>query len=394
LELARGIQDQELQARSLSSLGWIHLRGGDFQEAIHCVEASLALYAALGNEQSASRVLSLPSFAIGAPLTQHLSNRASEALCWGHLAFAQLNDGQVQPSLRSGRRALALSQESKNVWAHILSTLPLTQGLLEAGEYEEVLGLIQHAVALARTLPLTVNFPRLLTVLGSVSQAIQQWDEARTALEEAGAVAERLDLGPLRVPVLSQLCMHSVLAGEWEAAYHYAVQAIVLRKSTDMALIPWDFSFQYETEALLRAGEERQAQAEVQRLGERLGPNRRFRIPYLRSLAVLAAWDGESEQAIDHLREAAQLAAEIGLPAEQWQIQAALGSLYEAAGEPAQARTAFAEAARIIGGLAEGIKDETLRARFLAGPQIQPVVQHAQRLANLVPHNHAEPGGR
>src|SRR2546427_485725 len=107
-------------------------------------------------------------------------------------------------------------------------------------------------------------------------------------------------------------------------------------------------------------------------------PSPRFRLPYLQSLAVLAAWEGHREQAIGHLREAAGLAADMELPAEQWQIQAALGTLYEAGGEPAQARTAFAEAARIIGGLAEGIKDEALRARFLAGPQILPVLQHAR----------------
>jgi len=48
------------------------------------------------------------------------------------------------------------------------------------------------------------------------------------------------------------------------------------------------------------------------------------------------------------------------------------------------------EAATIIQGLAEGIKDETLRARFLAGPQIQQVVQQAQRTANEAPQDHAE----
>jgi len=353
------------------------------------VEASLALYAALGNEQSASRVLSLPSFAIGAPLTQPLTYRASEALCWAVLAFTQVNGGQVQDSLRSGRRALALSQESKNVWAHILSTLSLTQGLLDAGEYEEALVLIQQAVALARTLPLTINFPRLLTALGSVYQAVQQWEEARSTLEEAEAVAETLDLGPLRVPTLTRLCMHYALAGEWEAAYRYAVKVIVLRKSTDGALIAWDFSPQYETEALLQAGDERQARAEVHRFGENLGPYRRFRIPYLRSLAVLAAWDGHTKQAIDHLCEAAQLAADLGLPGERWQIQAALGRVYEAAGEPAQAHTGFAEAERIIQGLAEVIGDEARRARFLAGPQIQQVMQQAQRLAKSDPQDPA-----
>src|SRR5205807_3094930 len=133
--------------------------------------------------------------------------------------------------------------------------------------------------------------------------------------------------------------------------------------------------------------------AEVQRLGERVGANRRFRLPYLQSRAVLAAWEGKSEQAIGHLRQAAGLAADLGLPGERWQIQAALGRLYEAAGDPVQARTAFGEAARIIGGLAEGIKDETRRARFLAGPPIRQVLQQAQRLANQVPQDQGEPGG-
>ncbi len=360
LELARGIHHKELEARSLSVLGLIHFRGGDFQEAIHCAEASLALYTALGYEQTASRELSVANLLIGSPLTQPLTNRAAETLCWGLLAFAQVHAGQVHNSIRSGHRALVL---------------------------------VQQAVAVAQTLPPNINSQRFLTALGSTYQAVQQWEEAQAALEEAVAVAETLDLGPLRVPTLSRLCMNYALAGEWEDAYRYAVKAIALRKSHDVALIVLDFYRQYETEALLHAGDERQARAEVQRLGERVGPYQRFRIAYLRSLAVLAAWEGHSEQAIGRLCEAAQLAAEIGLPAEQWQIQAALGSLYEAGGEQGQAHTAFGEAARIIGGLAEGIKDETLRARFLAGPQIHPVVQHAQSEASPVPQDQAEPSG-
>ena len=101
-----------------------------------------------------------------------------------------------------------------------------------------------------------------------------------------------------------------------------------------------------------------------------------MRLPYLQAEALLAAWEGESEQAIGHLREAAELAAEIGLPAERWQIQAALGRLHKEAGEQAQARTAFAEAARIIQELAEGIGDEALRTSFLAGLPLQGVLQH------------------
>jgi len=391
LTLARGIQDKELQARSLFTLGVIHLLGGDFQEAMHALEASLALYASLSSEPFAARELSLASFIIGSPLTQPLTNRATEALCWMFLAFAQLHAEQAQPSIHSGRRALALSKEIKNVWVQILSTTGLTYGLLEAGAYEEALVLTQHTVALARTFPLME--PGFLIALGSTYQALQQWEEARSTLEEAEAVAETLDLGLLRLPVLSRLCMHYAVAGEWDHAYTYALKAITVRKRADVVLILLDFYRQYETEALLRGRDERQAREAVQRLGEHLGPTRRYRIPYLRSLATLTAWEGHSEQSIDHLREADKLAAEMGLPGERWQIQAALGALYEAAGKPAQARTAFGEAARIIQELAEGIKDGALRTRFLAGPQIQPVVQHAQRKASPVSTDHGEPGG-
>jgi hypothetical protein len=156
------------------------------------------------------------------------------------------------------------------------------------------------------------------------------------------------------------------------------VHDIVLRKRTEAALVWLDFSSHSETETLLHAGQERQAREAVQRRGERLGSSHRFRIPYLRSLAVLAEWDGQGAQAIGYLREAAELAADLGLPEEQWQIQARLAGVYEAEGEPAQAHLAWEKAATIIQGLAQGIKDETLRARFLAGPQIQPVLQHTR----------------
>jgi len=388
LSLARASLDQELEARSLCLLGWIHLLEGDFQETMSCLQASLALYAHLHQEPSAPRELSAAHFLIGAPLNQPLTDRATEAFGWALLALGQVNSGQIQNSIGSSRRALALSKESKNVWTHIYSTHCLTQGLLEAGAYEEAFGLTQHTMALARTLPPSINVQRFLTALGSSYQALQQWEEAQAALQEAEALAEALDLKPSRVPTLSLLCMHYALAGQWKEAHRYALKAIAVRKSYGMPLIGLDFYRQYETEALLRAGDQCQARAEVQRLGEHLGPSLRFRLPYLRSLAVLAAWEGRREQAIDHLRTAAQMAADLGLPAEQWQIQAALATLYLAGEQPAQARAAFGEATTVIQGLAEGIGDEALRTHFLAAPQIQQVLQQARGEASLVLKGH------
>jgi tetratricopeptide (TPR) repeat protein len=155
LKLAREISDKELEARSLASLGAIHLSAGDFEEALPLQEAALALYAALDSEPLASRELSLPGIGMGAPLTQPLSNRASEALTWALLALSQVNAGQVQQSIASGRRGLALSEEIKNVWTQVLSRGCLTFGLVEAGAYEEALGLVHQVAASALPLVLT-----------------------------------------------------------------------------------------------------------------------------------------------------------------------------------------------------------------------------------------------
>ena len=378
LQLAHLISDKELEARSLATLGGIHLLGGDFEKALHLQEASLDLSAALSSEPLAGRELSLPGIGTGSPLTQPLSNRASEALTWGLLALAQVNAGHVQSSIASAQRGIALSEEIKNVWTYILCTGCLALGLVEEGAYEEAIGYIQQAMTSTPPVVLPHILQCLLTVQGSVSQAVQQWQEAHRSFEKTVTVAKGGEFRHFRVSALSRLCLCSAVAGEWENSSSYALQAINERKRTEADLICLDFSSHAETEALLHAGEERQAREAVQRLGERRGSNRRFRIPFLRSLAILAEWDGHGSQAITNLLEAAELALEIALPEEQWQIQARLAKVYEAAGEWAQARLAWSKAATIIQGLADDIKDETLRGSFLAGPQIQSVLQYAQ----------------
>lgn len=71
-----------------------------------------------------------------------------------------------------------------------------------------------------------------------------------------------------------------------------------------------------------------------------VGANRRLRIPYLRSRAILAAWRQEPKQAIAYLEEALTLADEIGLPGEVGQMQAKLSELYPQMVQKGQAQQA------------------------------------------------------
>jgi hypothetical protein len=106
-----------------------------------------------------------------------------------------------------------------------------------------------------------------------------------------------------------------------------------------------------------------------------LGNNKRYRLPLLRSQAVLAQWDGDSAQAITHLEAALDLAQEMELPGEAWPILGELGKLYGEQGKEVKAREAYAEATVIIRRLAETIDEADLRAGFLAAGPVRSTLK-------------------
>ena len=129
---------------------------------------------------------------------------------------------------------------------------------------------------------------------------------------------------------------------------------------------------------LLRGGDQRGAREEVNRFADRAKINEREGVPYLRSLAVLSEFEGNTQRAIDHLREALTLAERIGLPGELWQIRSKIGELHERRGEAERAREAFSGAAQTLRMLAQKIEDEELRERFLSAPRVRRALGHNQ----------------
>jgi hypothetical protein len=156
----------------------------------------------------------------------------------------------------------------------------------------------------------------------------------------------------------------------------YALKAIAMRDDTIImfgGLTRW-----HETEALLRGGSADQAREDVRRFGERAHNKRRYRIPYLRALAVLAHWENEIDQAITHLEAARALAEQLGLPGELWQILAALGELYQSSKSESRARQAFARAAQVVQSLADRMEDEQQRTTFLSAQLVQRVLERVR----------------
>jgi tetratricopeptide (TPR) repeat protein len=176
----------------------------------------------------------------------------------------------------------------------------------------------------------------------------------------------------------SRLCANRALAGDWKRAYTYALEAVAVRKDIETWLLSIDLIRYFETEALLRGGDEESAREDVQRLGARISTNRRQRLLYLRALPTLAEFDGETREALASFQEAAVLANEIGLPGELWQIAVALGEVYASSGEREQTHQMFTRANVIVQKLAAKMEDEARRSNFLAEPEVWRVLERGR----------------
>jgi tetratricopeptide (TPR) repeat protein len=283
-----------------------------------------------------------------------------------------MQNGRLPESLDALKVAYAFFRKSENGWeqANAASFLAMIQ--IELGNYQEGIRLATEAVELARAVE-HPHLTMLYATLGFAHRSILSLDVAQEAyMYIYSAVAGGEGFYPFPDETPAELCAIHALRGEWDEAYPYAKEVLVFH--TGGSLPPMGKTGWFETEALLRGGDGDLARAEVARLDKAVGTNRRYRLPLLRSKAVLAQWDGAPDQAIAHLGAALALARAIGLPGEEWPILAALGALHLEQGEQDQAQQAYQAAAAIIGRLAGTFDDSDLRARFLAADPVRTVL--------------------
>ena len=347
LALARELANQALIAGSLNTLAYAEALLGQVGACQSHMEEAKDLYATLGN-------------------------KALEVDCLTIIALTKIWLGQIEAGIVDARAAYTISREIDNPWGQISSSAVLAFGLMDKGDYEAALSVAQQGRQQAQAHDLVlVSFLNLL-ILGMVHRALLALAAARSAHLEAAALSERAQSESFAEMSAAQLCADCALAGEWEEATRYAREALSHRKYDVMPLVisqSWP-----ETEALLRAGEVELAHEDARRWGELIGHIPRYRLPHLRSLALLAEWEGDTQQALAHLQEALALAEQIGLPGEQWQILARLGKLYKVIGREGQARHAFGKAGELIQALAAKIGDEKLKAGFLESDTVQRII--------------------
>ena len=345
LALARELSNQELIARCMNVIAYAYTALGRWPECEAAAQEGRALYL-------------------------ELNSRAMEADCLAQIASARINCGRPREGVEAARVSFDVSGQVENGWGQANAAIYLSRSLLEIGEYTEALKIAQQGVATARAIKHDPMLALNLVRLGCAHRVMLDLEGALAAHHEAEAISAEAS-SPIYAEIIPpELCADYVLAGDWNEAHRYAVQAIAAR---DYSLQPSVLTRWHEIEALIHAGQIDRAVEEVRRVGEAIGDNRRYRLAYLRARAVLAQAREERkarDEASHCLQEAARLATEIRLPGELWPIEIALGRLYQSSGDDDLARASFARAAETVRSLADHIDDESLRAQFLKAAAI------------------------
>ena len=353
LALARELKEQELIGRSLHALATLETALGRQEESLSHAEEARILYATLGNQ-------------------------VREVGCLCVIARASIDGGHLDEGIDAARKALAMSEAMEDTWGYINAAAQLVPGLLHRGAYGEAFAVGQEAVALARTLEITPLLVITLTEWGNVCRANLAPEAAKVAHNEALARCEG-SMPPHYVGwIASELCADCVVAEQWQQAYTYALKADAARDPSILSLggaARW-----YEIAALLWGGSPDRAREEVRRLREDMNNKGRSALHYLRSLAVLAQFQGKVDSAVEHLQEAARCAEEVGLPGELWSLYMELGEMYQQQDEESHADQAFARAAEIIQALADTMEDQQQRTTFLSAPVVKRVSEHVRFL--------------
>lgn len=349
LAIARQLPQRQLLARCLNEMAYVHARLRQWGTVEDYANEACELYAAA-------------------------SNRILEADSKRLAGWAQIYAGRPKDAVMTLREASAFSDRIENIWGQAECAWRLAMALQELGRYGEAIALARKAVAQTRRVGQPTMVLLALCTWGTVQRAVMATTPARETLLEALSDTRETGSSGFEDWALAELCAVCALDGDWEAAHTYAWRTLQARE--DDALLPMAMTGWYETEALLRAGDEQIARAEVVRLGKVVGEgNRRFRLPWLRSRALLAMWDGDTDDAIEQLEAARALAEEMELPGETWPILGALSALYKDRGDREKARQAQCTAAGIIDRLAEHIGEEALRKTFLAAKMVQSVLE-------------------
>ena len=316
--LARATRSIELVARGLNAVAFTRQLRGDW----NTIEAPAAEAAQLFGE---------------------LGDLAMQEDSRCYIAASRIALGDHSVGIGLAREALMASRAIENAWGIAHSAFHLAWGLIDAGRYAELEDVVALGIESARSIRFAPLLCLNLVVAGAAKRVMFDLPRALELHKQALHLGRQLG-GLSRELAAGEQCADLVELGDSAAAVDAALEARTARTRARMFT---DLSRPAQTEALLRGGHTDEAPQSL--------PGDRYRIPILRTRSKMAMAAGDSGGAIQHLDAAAQIAARLGLPGEEWIICRDLARAHQRVDSTSAARTQQARARDILGTLAQDL---------------------------------------
>jgi DNA-binding SARP family transcriptional activator len=298
---------------------------------------------------------------------------SDQSLNWSYFfkvqSFTYHSIGELETAKDLSQKAVEIAHDQWSPYAVIWACKPLWNVYLEYGFYEKVIQ--KHASFLkeedySTKISLFQSKADTFLLLGQIDSALHCAMQAHEINESHSSYA----VGNF---MQSAICAAHLFQGHWGDAADWAQRAQVVREQHFMNEPPRCYYWHLETHALLRTTTISQIRAEMdaREVFVQHEHHHRYQVPHLRSRAVLEHHEGRYQDALSSLTLSLEIATQIGLRTERWQLESDIAHIHDLLCDHEAATGARSRATEIRDLLASWIPDETMRNTYLAFTQKQ-----------------------
>ena len=391
-EAARERGDLEMEQSALNGLIKVLFFARRLDEVDSLTDEALALAARTGNEALRLETLTFVvqkhirsrEWAEAVKLSERIIGEAAAinhrpALVSGLIERGELHFQQSEYGLAEGllTRAAALASETGDGFMHLYSLFFMALVAGNTGRMSRALAVFNEAARIADRNGDRFWLSRLPNSLGWIYRELHDFGRALEHDHRGLEIARRDRLPEVEANALLNFCQEYARQGaaeKWQAAFHQIEDVIErhpwMRARYQMRL--HSISAEYR----LAIGDFEHAEEEAARL---LELNTRYEYHKdeavtRKLLAEIAAARGQVDRAEAELEKSLALLQKYPAPLVTWRVYSALGRVHTLRKKTDAARVAYQEAASIIGEIAGGVDDESLRGTFLSSAAVREVL--------------------
>ncbi len=349
LALARDLGDSEQLAFVLNDLCRLYTCLGRFEDAYIVIQEARSLWIEQNNEVMLADSL-------------------------GSEAEAAYNAGEFARAFENSRQALQISERIKNFWGQSYDRMLMTFVLLQQGQLGKAIPLGERSTQEADEAGLIASSITLRAELAWTHAFCGAFDQAYLLVSKAMQFAESTQPAWRVFPQAAKVRIH-LLQGDVESARREAGEAPLQPISIPYARFTI-FIVLANIELAYARGEYGTALMMIDELLREVVPLTRLDVPdVLRWKGRVLIEMNRYDEALPVLTEACSRASSMGANLQLWLSYVSLAEVHEKLGNTPEAESKRNDARRIIGQIAESLREVGFAESFLSQPQVQDVMR-------------------